>query len=373
MSPITTASEHLGGAAIRDFQSESPLHPKARELLHTFFDQGWADPSKIHQSSARLRILINEAQEEIAQGLGCQKSELEFVGELGFGFWIALSGLLPNTDQDFIYSTIDRQVVHAFARQHSATGGRAEELRVDAEGHFTIPDATPSAPSSNQRTICWQAVNREIGVIQKAPSTKPSDYLFADMTAASPTMRLPSNWSVALWDPRRFQGPQGLAIIAISEKSRWHNPLPPIDKRRTFGSYSKPLLLATAVALTEFLKDAQRNEQTIATLHQLLRRELSQRISGIRLLADSAQTDPRYFACAIPGTIGEEVLRNLEKSGFLIDAGSACGAGALSPSHVCDAIGWAGLAHLRVTLKEDQSESDVVDLASALQSAVGKV
>ena len=86
--------------------------------------------------------------------------------------------------------------------------------------------------------------------------------------------------------------------------------------------------------------------------------------------AYQGERDPRFLAFAIPGVIGEEIVRTMEKNGFLLDAGSACGAGALSPSHVLDALGWQNMAHLRITLKNHHTPADVNRLVSTLATTL---
>ena len=367
MSPITGTSEASHHFGLGDFQSESPLRPEASSLLHTFFEQGWADPSKIHQRSAQLRILIESAKEEIASHLGVKKNELEFVGELGFGFWTAISGLIEPS-RELVHSVIDRQIVHAFARRHRDHGGKVTEVNVDTEGRFQFP----AQATSVARTLIWQATNRESGVIQSRPQIEDKDSLFADMTATSPLASLPENWSVALWDPRNFAGPQGIAILAIREGSSWRNPLPPIDNRRTFGSFSKPLLLATAISLSSYIADLKAAQDSLRANYRALTEHLRAKIPGVSLVADDVEVDCRYLACAIPDVIAEEILRSMETKGFLIDAGSACGAGALSPSHVLDAMGWAGRAHFRFSLRTTHQSSDIANLASNFAAAIAE-
>ena len=377
MSPITTSfSDREGGSShtsIHDFQSDLPLHPKAAPLLEQFFSQGWPDPAKIHHRSSQSRILISEAKEEIAEVLGRGADELEFVGELGFGFWSSIAGLLPQSpssqgDPLLLHSSIDRQVIHAFARRYRDQGGPVQQLPVDANGRFEIPTSTPMS----RRVICWQGTNRESGVVQKRPEISPYDSLFADMTGAMPDQTLPDGWSVALWDPQKYGAPQGLAILAIAREGHWRSPLPPMDNRRTFGSYSKPLLLATAVAMTAYVEDLQSEKLRISQIRNEFLFSLKNSIPDLRAIDGGVSTDPRYVALGIPGVIGEELVRQMEILGFLIDAGSACGAGPLSPSHVFDAMGWQGLAHIRITLKKEHDRKEVQELASALTAQIAQ-
>lgn len=361
MSPITENTPSL-----RDFQNDLPLHPAARDLLEYFFDSGWADPSKLHHQSAHLRNLVGSARETIAANLGIEVSELEVVGELGFGFQTALGGLLKDPSRRFVYSEIDRQVIHAFARAHSHSGGVVAELKPRESGIVNFQSALQDSDSC---VISWQATNREMGVVQEPPKIDENQSLFADMTASFPLNRLPDKWDSALWDPRSFGGPQGIALVGISDNSQWRNPGPEIDNRRVFGSFSKPLLLATAVALENWMKSSDEDFRRLRALNTFTRKLLLSHVNGVHVVGDEKNCDPRFLAFVLPNSVAEEVLRKVELDGFLIDAGSACGAGALSPSHVLTALGFSERGNLRITLKPHHDENTVKELVERIAAS----
>ena len=329
---------------------------------------GWLDPSKLHHDSAKLRNLIEESRESIASNLGVLKSELEFVGEVGFGYWAALSGALSKTSRPFIHGATDRQVVHAFAREHAEQGHEVRTLTCGSNGRFEYE----SASDFDRPWIFWQATNRETGVEQQIPQ-KIKGNLIADMTASFDPKRMPGNWAVALWDPRSFAGPEGLAILAINSESEWRSPIPPMDKRRLFGSFSKPLLLLTAIALEDWSKELVANRANLQNLNQELRTLISNQITDVQLVGDSNSCDPRNLAIVIAGVIGEELLRALDQRGIKVDAGSACGAGALSPSHVLEAMGLGLDGQIRLTLKTAHTKSGLEELVKALAQEVVKL
>ena len=367
MSPITERDlpsgrpKDLPKDLPKDFQSELPLHPAAYELLATFFAAGWPDPAKLHRQSGQLRNLINTAKESIAANLGILTSELEVVGELGFGFQTAISGVLTEKNQSFCFATVDRQIVHAFARMHQSKGGAVTELAPDHSG--IVDYETINSDAANSRcALSWQATNRETGVMQKLPDEVKYEKLFTDMTCSASLNRLPNRWDVALWDPRSFGGPQGIALLGISNSGSWSNPGPQIDKRRVFGSYSKPLLLATAVALENWQIEATKNHNHLTLLNKTARELLKVKIPKVQIAGNANDCDPRYLAFSIPGVIAEELLRTCEAEGFLIDAGSACGGGALSPSHVLTAMGMPVDGNIRLTFKPEHSLEDVTKL-----------
>jgi len=371
VSPITAPGNN---GDVLDFQSTQRLSTQAILAIDEAFAKGWLEPQKIHHGSAHLRNLLNEARESIAANLMIPKDSLEFVGELGFGYWTALAGSVKNFSGTFIHGVTDRQVVHGFARELSHSGLNVKTLATDKSGHLAYQSEIPEIQSdSDQFVLFWQHTNRETGIQQRDLDCPiPSNsLLIADMTAAFHVADKPRDWGVALWDSRSFGGPEGLAILAIRPDSIWQSPIPPIDQRRLFGSYSKPLLLLTAIALDERVKEAERESQYLQDLRRELREMICHRITGVKIVGDSEKQypdkqDPRQLALVADGVAAEEILRQLEKSGVLIDAGSACGAGALSPSHVLEAMGFGESGHLRITLRATHTVRDLERLVELL-------
>jgi cysteine desulfurase len=376
VSPITahgasTSSPHSN--APLDFQSTDGLSQSTKDALAKAFESASLEPQKIHHRSAQLRQLLHEARESIAANLKVPVENLEFVGELGFAYWAAISGALKNFSGSFIHGITDRQVVHAFGREFAQTGNRTLTLTTDKSGNLPYESALEESFSRKQPVVvCWQAANRETGVVQKeiGISLPKNSMLVADMTAAVSLSQHPSEYCVALWDPRIFGAPEGLAILAINPESNWRSPIPQIDKRRLFGAFSKPLLLLTAIALEEWRKNEERNLAHLRELNSALRAQIKNEIEDVEIVGDPANANPRSLAIVARGVVAEEILRAMEKREILIDAGSACGAGALSPSHVLEAMGFGDSGHLRITIRASHSIVDLNQLVSGLKEEI---
>jgi cysteine desulfurase len=376
VSPITAhgASTSPGGSnSPLDFQSTDGLSNASKAALTKAFESASLEPQKLHHRSAQLRQLLHEARESISANLKVPAENLEFVGELGFAYWAAISGALKNFSGTFIHGVTDRQVVHAFGREFAQAGNLTKTLPTDRSGNLPYESALNESISANDPVvILWQAANRETGVVQKEiKRSLPNDsILIADLTAAISPRQRPSEYGVALWDPRSFGGPEGLAILAINPESIWRSPIPPIDKRRLFGAYSKPLLLLTAIALEEQSKKEAKELAQLGELNGFLRGQIKNSITGVEIVGDSTGTNPRSLAIVAEGVVAEEILRALEKREILIDAGSACGAGALSPSHVLEAMGLGQSGHLRITLRATHSVDDLQQLSRVLKEEI---
>jgi len=334
-----------------NFTSESPLHPAAREALLAAFDQGWADPRKISQSSARAAILKNQSLENIGNRLGVRPDAVEIIGEPALGHFLAIAGLLsPN--QNFAYASIDKGKIRAIARTHS---GPVHELPVDSQGQISnatnLPDDT---------VLSLQLANGETGVIQRfLPDEKVM--IAVDATASGPRSPLPENWSTALFDAQSWAGPSGIGILAIND-SGYTYPLPRIAPIKSPGTYSLPLLIAASIALENFaLEDADMRQYLLETFTGM---------DGVSVVAADAQALPNKVSLSIPAIAGEQLVRTLAEGGIDIDSGSACSAADLQPSHVLAAMGYPTTGHVRLTLHQGVTKSEIDSLKKAISQAI---
>jgi cysteine desulfurase len=349
-----------------NFTSQSPLHPAAIALINDAFGQGWADPAKIGDDSSRTAILRNEAIESIAQNLALEASEIEVIGEPRLGQHLAISGLLKS-DLTFIHSSVDRRSVFAVGVAHEKSGGKTQILNVGPSGR--ICDLT----QSNQRSVlALQGANIETGITQDVDSVIANinpTYVALDYSAV-PNLSLPSRWDSAIFDATSWQGPAGIGILAIRNSTAWKNPLPNLGIRRTPESSSLPLLLASAVALDEWLKEEATEGKRIAGLNKLIRKSLTDANIGITFAGVVSESVSQTIALVADGCVGEDLVRQLNEINFVLDSGSACTAAQMQPSHVLAALGMQSEGNLRITLHHDVTEPEVRTLISAITSVV---
>jgi cysteine desulfurase len=343
-----------------NFQSETALNPLAREAMLAAIESGWADPKKIGQHASKAAILRNGAIESIAHSLGLAPDQIEITGEVGLSYYLALAGFF--TDQKNLYfGAGDRSGVIATVRSH--VGAKIEiPLMKTGKADFQ------STPIGRNSVLAFQLGNGETGVVSVLPTDLPDDLLIAvDATATGSRVNLPNQWGSACFDSRAWEGPSGLAVVAIAATSHWNNPLPHISSvRRTYGTFSLPLLLASAVALENF----QADETRIRNLTKALRSEVIAAIPDVIIAGALDESMPHLTSFVFSGVNGEEVLRELDRKGFSVDSGSACTAMNLQPSHVLSAMGLATDGNVRITIHTNTAEPELKELARALVSAV---
>jgi len=333
-------------------------------------DQGWSDPKKLTDQSARARILRDEAIESLAEQLSLRPNEVEVIGEPLLGSYFAIQGLL-GPDDTLVYSAVDRKEVFAIAQ----TRAKKIELPVTISGQINA-EHFQNSRASLYSVFALQVANGETGVVQHleelldlvGPARIACDY-----SSSGSRISLPSRWDSANFDAKSWQGPEGVGVIAIAEGTSWANPFPHIGTARTPQSASLPLTLAAAVALEQWQEEEIQESTRMRAFSTRLRKEITTTIADCDIAGDLDSSLPHITSLSFLYVEGEELLRKLDSAGFAVDSGSACTAENLRPSHVLAAMGVLTHGNIRITLHHGVSESEVTDLISAIEKAVAEL
>ena len=342
-----------------DFQQERVLHPAANSLLNEFFTKGWPDPAKLNNSSRQASILQEQVRQSFAKALNVRGDEIEFLGEPDLGFQLAIQGLLKPESKLF-YSSIDRQKVFAVTSSEKNNGRDVTELKVNSLGQ--IQEVTTAADD----LLIWQVANGETGNIQSTP--KSTSLVFADCTSSGVDLLPNFDYQTALFDSRSWAGPAGLGVLVIKSAAKWRNPLPHNDLSRTPGTYSLPLLLASAVALENYLAQTDNRDK----LKQEIISFITDQITDIDI-ASAPNGLGKFLSISIKGVEADRLLLELEQAGFAVDSGSACKSADMKPSHVLAAMNKSIAGNIRLTIHKEITEQIVKEFCTALKASVTKL
>jgi len=335
-----------------NFTSETPLSEIVSTAIAAAFSAGWAEPKKLSQASKRAKILQSQALEALSSGLGVRVDQLEIVGESELATYLCIAGFLT-PHQHLSVGAIDRGKIRAFTRTHE----NHSIIPVDRNGYLDAEKITEDS------LLTLQVVNGETGIIQDIQSLKAcAKIVVLDATYSGPRVGLGDSWDGAIFTAQTWGGPSGISMMAIANPQQWRYPLPHLAPIRTPGTYSLPLLLGAAVALENFNEDAAK----IESLNLYLRTQISALIPSAIVVGQNSRTLANFQTIVIPGTVSEMLVRELEANSISVDAGSACSPADLAPSHVLAAMGLPTEGSLRITLRQEHTESDIDALVRAL-------
>ena len=347
-----------------NFQSESPLHPKAFEVLHAAFDNGWADPKKLSQSGSKANQVKTQAIESMAASLKVPVDSIFAFSSMSLGYYVGLQGLLTES-LTLVHGATDRKDIFAIASRSS---------------HHVLPSALDGkliSPSQQTRNsvLALSVANAETGVIQECEeiirSVNP-DRIFLDATASGIRVQGINNYSTAIFDSRSWYGPSELGLLVIKDKSLWSNPLPHLNAAHPDFEASLPLLLASAVAIENFSSEVEEANMRARKFNSQLRDSFAQ-IPDVDIAGSLDSSLPHLLSASFLNCNGEELLRGIQGDGFSVDSGSACTADNLEPSHVLAAMGVLTHGNIRITIHPDATQSEIDGLISSVKTNVERL
>ncbi len=371
-----TNAEH--GAAGRastylDAASSEPLHPAAREVLAAALDQGYADPRRLHGPARNARLLLDNAREVVADGLGVRADEVSFTGSGTEAVHRGLLGL--HAARSRVGTTILHSAVEHSAVLHAArwSGAETASLPVDREGRVS-PTEAAGHRGSPLTVVAVQSANHEVGTLQpvaEVAAALPDVPLFVDACASAGRLPLPDGWAALAASAHKWGGPAGVGVLAVRKGARWRNPFPGDDRvdERTSGFENVPAALAAAAARQAVL--AVREElaaRQVALVDRV--REAVARIPDVEVAGHSTERLPHLVTFSCLYVDGEALVTALDRRGFAVASGSACTASTLEPSHVLAAMGVLTHGNVRVALTRDTSAEQVDALLAALPDVV---
>ena len=194
--------------------------------------------------------------------------------------------------------------------------------------------------------------------------------MFVDATGSGTRIKLPDNWSTALWDSTSWAGPSGLGILAISKSAKWQNLLPHLDSRINPGPTSLPLIVASALAIDSWVADEKNLAAKIAAINSEIRSYLSLKIPDCDLAPGGAD---HLLSASFLYVNAEQLVTVLADKGFAVDSGSACSAVNMQPSHVLAALGTLTQGNIRLTIHHGTSFEDVQKFLQVLEETIAEL
>ena len=356
------------------FDGERPLHPAGERVLLAAFERGWAHPDGLGSASAQSRHLLNAAREEIAGHLGVTASEVEFWGEPALISPIAIQGAPSFATGKLLLGATERQEILALAARAHASA------IIDVSSSGLVDRDQLLEEIEPDSIVAIQSSNIETGVTQNLKDLSQivggmNAHLHIDYTASGPLLKLPSYWSTADFPAKSWNGPSGLGVMLINKSQRWANPLAYSTARRSPESYSLPLVLAAAAALTGWLEDSRNESERIRGLITMMREVIARTIPDVDIAGSGAESEslPHILSISALNVSGERLVNALAREGFAVASGSACIASAIEPSHVLRAMGILTHGNIRISLMHGVPESEIKRFLALLPGIISQL
>jgi cysteine desulfurase len=374
-----------------DHSATSPIRPAVlADYTATLAEIG--NPAAIHSFGQATRQILEQAREDLAAALDCDRNEVIFTSGGTESDNLAIKGLYWSAHQ----KDPNRTLIISSAAEHHAVldaidwlvqeqGAEAFYLPHNPRGEIDPEDLAQLLKRRGDEvaliSLMW--ANNEIGVINPITEitalAKPySIPVHSDAIAAlghTPVSFAQSGLSAMTITGHKLGSPVGIGALILARSQSLTPVLHGGGQERKLRSGTPDAAAARALALTISAAQVELNE--LANHHLRLREKL---ISAVRELAPEvvisgagANRLPNIVHLRFPGCLGDSLLFLLDLAGVSISTGSACTAGVAGPSHVILALGAEAdeaMATMRISFGYNTAERDVDAFLAALPAAL---
>ncbi len=333
-----------------DYCATTPVHPSVLNAMMRAFDSDFGNPSSMHWAGKDSKQLINQARADVANGIGCQPSEIIFTSGATEADNLALFGtlrLFPSNEAHLITSAIEHHAILHAAHRLEQDGYSVTYLPVNEHGLVYLEDVR-GAIRPETKLISIMYVNNEVGSIQPTAEI--------GMLAREHNIRFHTDavQAVGLFDvnvdelnvdmlslsAHKIYGPKGSGALYVRSGIELAPMIlgGPQEESLRAGTENVPGIVGLGAATN--LVCTIRAEERIRIME--LRKSL---ITGLQSIGAAVivngleeKTASHILSISFTGIDAEMMLIRMNTEGIAVSLGSACNSKSIKPSHVLTAM-----------------------------------
>ncbi len=360
-----------------DSAATTPVDEDVLAAMLPYFTCNFGNSQSQHSAGRESYVALLGARDSVARVFGCLPEEVYFLSGGTEAGNLAVKGVCSaHGGGHIIISALEHPCVYESALRMEKNGFSLTVLKPDADGIIS-PESVKNAMRDDTIFCSVMAVNNEIGTIQPvreigAVCKERGVFYYCDCVQAVGVTPFPNDCASAFAvSAHKFYGPKGSAAMYIKKSSA----LTPLVEggRQERGLRGGTVNVAGAVGLSVALKkaaDGKYNER-IEKLRDCFVARASEEIEGIALNGGGARS-PSIANISFSGCDGENIVFCLDLKGICASTGSACSAGAVTPSRIVAAVAGEERAKsaVRFSFSKYNTEEEVLKAADVLAQTV---
>ena len=366
-----------------DHNATTPLDERVLEAMLPHLRGNYGNPSSVHAAGREARAALDRAREQVAALVNAHPSQVIFTSGgteannaavKGVAFAAEPGGVLVGpTEHASIRGPVDSL---------QSRGWQLGQAASDESGVVT-PQDLRAALDRETRLVSIMWANNETGVVnpvaELAACCGEQSVLFhtdAVQAAGKLEIDFPASGAQLLsLSAHKLYGPKGTGALIVDKAVS----LEPLlhgggqERGRRGGTENIAAIAGFGKAAELAKAELSGRYRHTQKLRDYFEQELGRVLPQAVIFAAAAERLPNTSFFAIPPLEGRTLIMALDRLGFAVASGSACGSEQQEPSHVLKAMGVASeLAHgaVRVSFGQQNSEGEVDSLIQALTSQV---
>ncbi len=348
------------------------------DAMLPYLQQQQGNPSSSHRFGRFAHSALDKARQQVANLVNADPSQVIFTSGGTEANNQAIAGVAELFhDGKVLVSAIEHPAMLEPAQRLTRHGFEFELIPVNQAG-IVEADTLTDMIDDTTRLVSVMWANNETGVIQDIPTLaaickqKGVPFL-CDAVQAAGKLELDfdaSGVDMMTLSAHKFGGPKGIGALIVSPDLEWPSYIlgggQEDDKRS--GTENVAAIVGFGAAAEYVSSHLAEYQQHCQQLREALEKRLHD-IPGVTIFAEQSQRLPNTVFFALQGFDSDTMLMALDKQGFAVSSGSACGTGRQTPSHVLKAMevdDLTALGAVRVSFSLQNTVEQVEQLATAL-------
>ncbi len=367
-----------------DNAATTPLDEAVLNKMLPFMRRDFGNPQSQHSAGRVAGNAVISARDKVARLLGCKSEEVYFVSGGTEAGNTALKGVCAARRKGhLIVSAIEHPALIESAKDMQKYGFEVTFLKPDCRGIVSAPSVAASIRPNTIFCAVMHA-NNEVGTIQPVEEIGKickahNVFYYCDCVQTAGVLPFPTAHCNALGiSSHKFYGPRGFGAMYIKNGSEITRLISGGMQERGFrgGTLNAAAVAGLAEALERAVKDREQNNKKTAVLRDAFLKRVLTEIEGARLNGDAKLRLPSNANVSFEGCAGENILFLLDLNGVAVSTGSACSAGAVSPSHVLTAMGLPPErvnSAVRFSFGKYNTEEEVESVVGVLKTVINRI
>jgi cysteine desulfurase len=370
-----------------DHNATTPVDAAVADKMYWFLKEYFGNPSSLYPIGRKVREILNEARERVAEALGAGRGEIFFTGSGTEADNFAVFGImnaLPERNE-LIVSAIEHPAVLESARYLEKRDVRVTYLPVDSYGTVDL-DALRDALTPRTALVSVMHASNEIGTIQPieriaeiahekgVPVHTDAVQTFGKIDVDVRKLGV----DLLTVSAHKVYGPKGVGALYIRKGT---NIDPYLhgghqERRLRAGTENTAGIVGFGEAVRVLEDRGRRDRPRIERLAETLKKGVEEKIPRVRFNGHPTNRVRSTLNFAFPGLEAEAILLSLATKEIYVSTGSACSEESEEVSHVLTAIGLRpeiARSSIRMSLGRLNGDGDVTTVLRELPEIIEKL
>ncbi|MEO6061400.1 MAG: aminotransferase class V-fold PLP-dependent enzyme [Thermoflexales bacterium] len=356
-----------------DHNATTPVSARVRRKMGRALKYNYGNPSSFYGLGRKAAELMEQARGHVADAIHADPSEIFFTGcatESNNAVLKSVSALCYPKRKKIISTPIEHPSVLNTLAYLETQGLAVEYCPVDSQGRVLLAELEKRMDDETF-LVCCMLANNETGVIQDIPAVtriarQHGALVLSDCVQALGKIPIDVHaWGVdyASFSAHKLYGPKGIGALYVKQGSPFSSLLHGGHQESGLraGTESLHNIVGFGAACQDVKGQLAHAESTRALKQQLVE-QLKEIKPDCLINSSEAECLPNTVNVTFPNVENAGLMAMLDYQGIAVSAGSACGTGNDTPSHVLRAMGLSDQAAretLRLSLGWDTSVGDI--------------